>query len=203
MTINPACGAASSGETRTPWLVGVFTDLVSPFRDDRIDEDAFIAMVERQIAAGVQGVVVASGGAGERPTLRDGEASRLIALAVKTAAGRAKVIADAASNATASARRLVDEARGLGVDAVLVAQPWYNRPSQEGVLRHFEAIAGAYVPPILVWDCPARTSLALSTATLQHLADLPGVAGIVDASGDMDAVSALVWRAVAERLADV
>jgi 4-hydroxy-tetrahydrodipicolinate synthase len=194
MTFNPGLSAhdrASRDEKRAPWLAGVFTDLVTPFRDDRIDEEAFVAMVERQIAAGAQGVVVASGAAGERPTLRDGEASRLIALAVKTTNGRAKVVADAGSNATAFARRLVDEARGFGADAVLVAPPWYNRPSQEGVLRHFESIAGVDAPPILVWDCPERTSLALSIPTLQHLADLPGVIGIVDASGDMSRVSEL------------
>ena len=194
MTFNSGLSAhrhTSRDEKRAPWLAGVFTDLVTPFRDDRIDEDAFIALVERQIAAGARGVVVASGVAGERPTLRDGEASRLIALAVKAAAERVKVIADAGSNATASARRLVTEARDLGADAVLLAAPWYNRPSQEGVQRHFESIAGVDAPPILVWDCPARTLLALSVPTLQRLADLPGVIGIVDATGDMSRVSAL------------
>jgi len=194
MTFDPAFGASERAEdarTRTPRLAGVFTDLVTPFQDDRLDEDAFVALLERQIAAGAQGVVVASGVAGERATLRDGEAARLIELAVKAASGRVTVVADAASNSTASTLALVQEARDLGADAALVAAPWYNRPSQDGVVRHYQAIAAAGALPVLVWDCPARTSLALSLSTVERLTELPGVVGMVDATGDMSRASAI------------
>jgi 4-hydroxy-tetrahydrodipicolinate synthase len=180
-----------SGEQTRPRLAGVFTDLVTPFRGDAVDEAAFVALIERQIAAGAQGVIVASGAAGERSTLRDGDVSRLIALAVQAAAGRAAVIADAGANATATAIARAREARDLGADAVLVAPPWYNRPSPEGVVSHYRAIALADTLRILVWDCPARTSLSLSLLTLERLAELPGMAGVVDATGEISRVSAL------------
>jgi 4-hydroxy-tetrahydrodipicolinate synthase len=193
MNFNPtsAVSPRAADERLRPRLAGVFTDLVTPFRDDRVDEEAFVALVERQIEAGAQGVVVASGAAGERPTLRDGEAARLIELAVKSARHRVTVVADAASNSTASTLALVREARDLGADAALVAPPWYNRPSQEGVVRHYQAISATDTLPTLVWDCPTRTSLALSLSTVEKLADLPGVAGIVDATGDMSRASAI------------
>jgi 4-hydroxy-tetrahydrodipicolinate synthase len=178
-------------ETDVPKLAGVLTDLVTPFRDGHIDEDAFVGLIERQIGAGVRGVVVASGYAGERPTLRDGEARRLIELAVETVGRRVAVVADASSNSTASALPGVRQARDLGADAVLVAPPWYNRPSQEGVVRHYQEIAAVDALPILIWDCPARTLLPLTLPTMERLAGMAAIAGVVDATGDMARASAL------------
>jgi 4-hydroxy-tetrahydrodipicolinate synthase len=172
-------------------LTGVFTDLITPFREDRIDEPAFIALVERQIAAGVRGLVVASGAAGEAPTLCPEEASRLIDLCVKTAAGRAVVVAGAASNSTTATIALVRQAQDLGADGALVVAPWYCRPSQEGAFRHYEAIVEAVGFPMLIGDCPSRTSLTFSVATLERMATLPSLVGIVDATGDAARISML------------
>lgn len=171
-------------------LSGVLTALVTPFRDGGLDEPAFATLVERQISAGAHGLVVASGVAGEAVTLRGDDARRLIALCVKLADGQVPVIAGGSSNSTAAAVTLVRQAKDLGADAALVTTPWYNRPSQEGVVRHYQAIADSVSFPILVDSSPSRTMTDLPIATLHRLAALPTLVGIVDASADMTRVTA-------------
>ena len=166
--------------------------LVTPFRDGAVDEKAFVALVERQIAGGVHGVVPV-GTTGETATLSHEEHRRVVELAVKTAAGRVPVIAGAGSNSTKEAIELVAHAKQVGADAALVVTPYYNRPGQEGLYAHYAAINEAVQLPVLVYNVPTRTSVDISNETLARLAKLPNIVGIKDATGDMT-------RATAQRL---
>ena len=167
-----------------PLFKGVFTALITPFRDGQLDEDAFVALVERQVAAGVHGLVPV-GTTGETATLSHDEHRRVVELCVQTARGRVPVIAGAGSNATHEAIELVGHAKAVGADAALVVTPYYNRPSQEGLYRHYAAINDAVQLPVLVYNVPARTSVDIHNATLARLAKLPNIVGIKDATGDM------------------
>jgi 4-hydroxy-tetrahydrodipicolinate synthase len=173
--------------TKIPFK-GVFTALATPFREGALDEAALTALVERQIAAGVHGLVPV-GTTGESATLSGAEHRRVVRLTVEVAAGRAPVIAGAGSYSTAEAIALADHAREAGADAALVVTPYYNRPSQEGLFRHFEAIARAVDLPILVYNVPSRTSVDIANDTLARLARLPNIVGIKDATGDMGRAS--------------
>jgi 4-hydroxy-tetrahydrodipicolinate synthase len=167
-----------------PTFRGVFTALVTPFRDGVLDEDAFGRLIERQIEAGVHGLVPV-GTTGETATLSHEEHRRVIEICMAVAARRVPVIAGAGSNATAEAVELVRHARQLGADAALVVTPYYNRPSQEGLYRHYAAICDAVDLPIVVYNVPSRTSVDISDATLARLSSLPNIVGVKDATGDM------------------
>jgi 4-hydroxy-tetrahydrodipicolinate synthase len=167
---------------------GAITALVTPFRDGAFDEEAFIRLVERQIAAGIHGVVPV-GTTGETSTLSHDEHKRVVELCVKTVAGRARVIAGAGANATAEAIDLVRHAKTVGADAALVVTPYYNRPSQEGLYRHYEAINDAVQLPVITYNVPSRTGVDLSNETLARLAKLPNIVGVKDATGIMDRIS--------------
>ncbi len=167
-----------------PLFRGVFPALVTPFRDDEVDEDAFVRLVERQIEAGVHGLVPV-GTTGETATLSHDEHRRVVELTVQTAAGRVPVIAGAGSNSTAEAIELVRHAKQIGADAALVVTPYYNRPSQEGLYAHYAAINEAVQLPVLVYNVPARTSVDISDATLARLSRLPNIVGVKDATGDL------------------
>lgn len=158
--------------------------LVTPFRDGAVDEHALVALVERQIAGGVHGLVPV-GTTGETATLSHDEHRRVVELTVKTAAGRVPVIAGAGSNATDEAIELVKHAKAVGADAALVVTPYYNRPSQEGLYAHYAAINEAVQLPVLVYNVPSRTAIDISNETLGRLSKLPNVVGIKDATGDM------------------
>jgi len=171
-----------------PRFRGVFTALVTPFRRGLLDEEAFVALVERQIAGGVHGLVPV-GTTGETSTLSHAEHRRVVELCVKTAAGRVPVIAGAGSNATAEAIELARHAKDIGADAALVVTPYYNRPSQEGLYQHYAAIAEAVDLPLLVYNVPSRTSIDISNDTLKRLSALPNIAGVKDATGDLPRAS--------------
>jgi 4-hydroxy-tetrahydrodipicolinate synthase len=171
-----------------PLFKGVFPALVTPFRDGQVDEDAFVRLVERQIAGGVHGLVPV-GTTGETSTLSHDEHRRVVELCVKTTAGRVPVIAGAGSNATAEAIELARHAKTVGADAALVVTPYYNRPSQEGLYAHYAAINEAVQLPVLVYNVPSRTSVDISNETLARLSKLPNIVGIKDATGDMTRVS--------------
>ena len=158
--------------------------LVTPFRDGAVDEDAFVSLVERQIAGGVHGLVPV-GTTGETATLSHDEHRRVVELCVATSRGRLPVIAGAGSNSTEEAIELVRHAKTIGADAALVVTPYYNRPSQEGLYAHYAAINEAVQLPILVYNVPARTSVDISDATLARLSQLPNIVGVKDATGDM------------------
>src|SRR5215207_7478119 len=148
-----------------PLFRGAIPALVTPFRDGALDESAFRALVERQIAAGVHGLVPV-GTTGETSTLSHDEHRRVVELCVKTAAGRVPVVAGAGSNATAEAIELARHAKAVGADAALIVTPYYNRPSQEGLYAHYAAINEAVQIPVIVYNVPARTSVDISNATL-------------------------------------
>ena len=153
-----------------PPLKGVFTALVTPFRDGAVDEAAFVRLVERQIAGRR-----ARAGA-RRHHRRNGDpqprrAPRVVELCVKTAAGRVPVIAGAGSNSTAEAIELARHAKAVGADAALMVTAYYNRPSQEGLYRHYAAVDDAVDLPVLVYNVPARTSVDISNETLARLAE--------------------------------
>jgi 4-hydroxy-tetrahydrodipicolinate synthase len=171
-----------------PSFRGVFTALVTPFRRGAFDDEAFVALVERQIAGGVHGLVPV-GTTGETSTLSHDEHRRVVELCVKTAAGRVPVIAGAGSNATAEAIELARHAKDVGATATLVVTPYYNRPSQEGLYRHYAAIAEAVDIPMLVYNVPSRTSIDIANETLARLAKLPNVIGVKDATGDLPRAS--------------
>ena len=167
-----------------PLFRGVLPALVTPFRDGEVDEDAFVRLVERQIAGGVHGLVPV-GTTGESATLSHDEHRRVVELCIKTAAGRAPVVAGAGSNSTAEAIELVRHAKTVGADAALVVTPYYNRPSQEGLYAHYAAINEAVQLPVLIYNVPSRTSVDISNDTLARLAKLPNMVGIKDATGDL------------------
>ena len=171
-----------------PLFRGVLPALVTPFRNGQVDEDAFAALVERQIAGGVHGLVPV-GTTGEASTLSHEEHRRVVELCVATAKGRVPVVAGASSNSTSEAIELVRHAKTIGADAALVVTPYYNRPSQEGLYAHYKAINDAVQLPVLVYNIPARTSVDISNATLARLAKLPNIVGIKDATNDLGRAS--------------
>jgi len=171
-----------------PLFKGVLPALVTPFRDGAVDEDAFVRLVERQIAGGVHGLVPV-GTTGESATLSHDEHRRVVELCVKTAGGRVPVVAGAGSNSTTEAVELVRHAKAVGADAALVVTPYYNRPSQEGLYAHFAAVAEAVQLPVLVYNVPSRTSVDISNETLARLAKLPNIVGVKDATGDLGRAS--------------
>ena len=167
-----------------PLFKGVITALITPLRDGKVDEAAFRALLERQIAAGVHGVVP-MGTTGESASLHLEEHKRVVELCVEVVAGRIPVIAGAGSSATDKAIELVRFAKTVGADGALVVTPYYNRPSQAGLAAHFEAIAGAVQLPVLLYNVPGRTGVDLANETVARLAAHPNIVGIKDATGDL------------------
>ena len=165
-------------------LRGSMVALVTPFKDGRIDEAAFVALCERQIRCG-SSALVPCGTTGEASMLTQAEQTRLIELAVRAADSRVPVIAGAGSNCTATTIELVREAEKAGADAALCIVPYYNRPTQEGLFRHFAAVQDAAGIPILLYDVPSRTGIALALETIVRLSQLPNVIGIKAAAGDL------------------
>jgi 4-hydroxy-tetrahydrodipicolinate synthase len=171
-----------------PLFKGVITALITPLRDGTVDEAAFSALLERQIAAGVHGVVP-MGTTGESATLTVDEHKRVVDLCVEKAGGRLRVIAGAGSPSTNKAIELVRHAKTVGADGALVVTPYYNRPSQAGMKAHFEAVADAVQLPVLLYNVPGRTGVDLSDDVTVALARHPNVVGIKDATGDMGRIS--------------
>jgi 4-hydroxy-tetrahydrodipicolinate synthase len=172
-------------------FAGTYTALVTPFRDDRLDEPAFERLIEQQIAAGIDGIVPV-GTTGESPTLDHLEHARVIELAVKSAKGRCKVIAGTGSNATFEAVSLTQDAERLGADAALLVAPYYNKPSQEGLFQHYRAIANASKLPLILYSIPGRCGIEIGLETVARLAkECPTVVAIKEAGGTVERVSAL------------
>ena len=170
--------------TTHEWLRGCATALVTPFKaGGAVDEKCMKALVERQIAGGVR-LLVPCGTTGERATMDDAEGRRVIELTLQVAKGRAKVIAGAGSNNTAHAIHQAKEARALGADGVLIVAPYYNKPTQDGMLAHFRAVADAVAPlPVVLYNVPGRTSSTIEAATTLKLArEVPNIVAIKEAS---------------------
>lgn len=164
------------------------TALVTPFRNGRLDEDAFRALIDWQIESGIHGLVPV-GTTGESPTLTHDEHRRAVEICVAEARGRVPVIAGAGSNNTVEAVDLARHAEQSGADGVLVVTPYYNKPSQEGLFRHFKAINDAVGLPIIIYNIPPRSVVDMSVETMKRLYELPNIAGVKDATGNVARVS--------------
>jgi 4-hydroxy-tetrahydrodipicolinate synthase len=178
---------------------GAIPALVTPMRGGLVDEDAYARLIERQVAEGVHGLVPA-GTTGESATLTDSEHRRVVEIAVETARGRVPVIGGAGSSSTARSIELARAVKAAGADALLVAAPPYNRPSQEGLYRHFAAIAEAVDLPLILYNVPSRTGCDIANDTVVRLSKLAHVAGIKDATGDLGRLS-LMCRELPEGFA--
>lgn len=171
---------------------GLYTAIITPFRNGEVDYEAFRALIEAQIAAGVDGIVPV-GTTGESPTLSHKEHMDVIATAIRTAAGRIQVIAGTGSNSTAEAIAMTQEAERLGADGTLQVCPYYNKPSQEGVYRHFKAVADSCALPVLLYSIPGRSGIEIAVDTVARLAaDCPNVVAIKEAGGSVERVNQLV-----------
>lgn len=162
--------------------------LVTPFKDGAFDEPAFRALVDWQIGEGSH-ALVPCGTTGESPTLTHDEHMHVVEVCIREARGRVPVIAGAGSNNTAEAIALARHAEKAGADAVLVVTPYYNRPSQEGLYRHFRAINDAIGLPIIIYNIPPRSMVDMSVETMQRLYELDHIAGVKDATGNLARVS--------------
>src|SRR6184192_228640 len=163
-------------------FVGAMTALVTPMRDGQVDEAALEALVDWQIAEGIDAVIPV-GTTGESATLTPKEHVRVIARVVQAARKRVPVIAGAGANATAEAIELSKEAHEAGADALLQVTPYYNRPTQEGLYLHFRAIAEATPLPLILYNVPARTGCDLLPETIARLCELPSVVAVKEAHG--------------------
>jgi 4-hydroxy-tetrahydrodipicolinate synthase len=170
---------------------GVFTALVTPFRDGAVDEKALRALVERQIRAGIDGLVPC-GSTGESATLSHDEHDRVIEIVVDAASGRVPVVAGTGSNNTEEAIRLTRHAKQAGVAGALLISPYYNKPTQAGIVAHFEAIALATELPLIVYNIPGRTASNILPGTLAQLAQLEYVVGVKESSGNLDQIAHVV-----------
>ena len=167
---------------------GSFTALVTPFRNGSLDEQAFRGLIDWQIAEGTDGLVPA-GTTGESPTLSHEEHRQVVEWCVEQAKGRVPVIAGAGSNSTTEAVDLARHAEECGASAVLVVTPYYNKPTQEGLYRHFKAINDAIGVPILIYNIPARSVIDMSVDTMTRLFELENIAGVKDATANVVRVS--------------
>ena len=168
---------------------GSITALITPMTADRaIDEAALQAFVDWQVGSGVDGLVPC-GTTGESATLEAGEQERVIALCVEAAAGRVPVIAGAGANSTAVAIDHARRAEKAGADGLLVVSPYYNKPTQEGLYRHFAAVHDATDLPLVVYNIPGRAAVDIDIDTLVRLARLPNIVGIKDATGIIARIS--------------
>ncbi|MCP8938393.1 4-hydroxy-tetrahydrodipicolinate synthase [Alsobacter sp. SYSU M60028] len=165
-------------------LGGSITALVTPFRNGKVDEDAFRAHVDWQIENGTSGLVPV-GTTGETPTLSHDEHRKVVEWCVQQARGRVPVVAGAGSNNTAEAIDLAVHAENAGADAVLIVTPYYNKPGQEGLYQHFKAVNDAIGIPIIIYNIPGRSVIDMSVETMARLYELPNIAGVKDATGNV------------------
>ena len=167
---------------------GSFTALVTPFKGDAVDQQAFRDLVEWQIAEGTNGLVPV-GTTGESPTLSHDEHKQVVEWCIDQSKGRVPVIAGAGSNSTREAIDLARHAEEAGADAVLVVTPYYNKPTQEGLYQHFKAINDAIGIPIIIYNIPARSVIDMSVDTMKRLYELKNIAGVKDATANVVRVS--------------
>jgi 4-hydroxy-tetrahydrodipicolinate synthase len=163
---------------------GSFVALITPFQDGSVDEKAFQSFVDWQLKQGTDGLIPC-GTTGESPTLTHDEHKRVTELCIEVAAGRAPVMAGAGSNSTAEAIELAQHAERAGADSVLVVVPYYNKPTQAGLYAHYKAINDAVGIPIFIYNIPGRSVVDMSVDTFKRLFELPNIAGVKDATGDV------------------
>jgi 4-hydroxy-tetrahydrodipicolinate synthase len=172
-------------------FTGTYTAIITPFKNGHVDEPAFRKLIEFQIDHGVNGIVP-TGTTGEAATLDFDEHLRVIEIAVQEARGRCKIIAGTGSNSTQEAVELTQKAEQLGVDAVLLASPYYNKPTQEGVYRHYKKIAESTSTQLMLYNVPSRTGGEIGVETCGRLArDFENIVSIKEAGGSAERVSSL------------
>ena len=166
-------------------IKGSLVAIVSPMHDDgSLDFDAYRRLIDWHVAEGTS-AIVAVGTTGESPTVTPNEHGELIKVAVEAAAGRIPVIAGTGGNSTAEAIELTRHAKHVGADATLQVVPYYNKPTQEGLYQHFRKIAETVDLPVILYNVPSRTVADMSTETTVRLAQVPGIVGLKDATGDL------------------
>ncbi len=165
-------------------LEGIYTALVTPFRDYAVDEEAFGKLIDFQLAHGVDGVVPC-GTTGESATLSYEEHERVVELAVSRVRGAVPVIAGTGSNSTTETIELTAAARKIGADGCLLTTPYYNKPTQEGLYRHYKKVAEEVDIPLVLYNIPGRTGINMSPETVARLAQIPNIVGIKEASGSL------------------
>ena len=161
--------------------------LITPFKNDKLDEDAYIRLIHFQIKNGTNGLVPA-GTTGECPTLSHNEHQKVIELCIKESKGKNIVIAGTGSNSTKEAISLTTHAEKVGADAALIVTPYYNKPTQEGLFQHYRAINDKCGIPILIYNIPGRSVIDMSVDTMARLFELKNIVGVKDATGDLDRV---------------
>jgi len=171
---------------------GSFVAMVTPFRNGKVDEAKLRELVEFHIAHGTDGLIPC-GTTGESPGLTHDEHRRIVEVVIEAARGRIRVVAGTGSNSTAEAIELTKHAEQAGAAGALVVNPYYNRPTQEGLYRHFRAVAESVAIPILVYNIQSRTAVNVETDTLARLVrDVASVAGVKEASGSLDQMSQVI-----------
>ncbi|EKJ86859.1 dihydrodipicolinate synthase [Leptospira meyeri serovar Hardjo str. Went 5] len=170
---------------------GVYTAVITPFRQGKIDYDSYFKILENQIRSGVAGVVPC-GTTGESPTLSYEEHKELIQKTVKVVAGKIQVIAGTGSNSTKEAIELTESACADGVDGILTVNPYYNKPTQEGMFRHFTEIANVSSKPVMLYNIPGRTNVNLLPETVARLSTHPKIAAIKEATGDLGQMAKVI-----------
>lgn len=163
---------------------GSIPALITPMKDGAVDEAAFRRLVRWQIEQGSNGLVPC-GTTGESPTLSHAEHMRVIDITLEESDGRVPVIAGAGSNSTAEAIALTKHAKGMGADAVLSVTGYYNKPTQEGIYRHYASIADAVDIPIILYNIPARAIVGIEVETMARLATIPNIIGVKDATANL------------------
>ena len=166
---------------------GSIVALITPFRNDKLDEDCYISLIHHHLKNGTSGLVPA-GTTGESPTLTHQEHEKVIKLCVQESKGKIPVIAGTGSNSTAEAISLTKYAEKVGADAALVVTPYYNKPTQEGLYQHFKAINDNCSIPIIIYNIPPRSVVDMSVETMARLFELKNIVGVKDATGDLDRV---------------
>ena len=177
--------------TRGEMFAGLTVALVTPFRDGAVDYDGLRELVDWHVEQGTD-CVSPVGTTGESPTLSHDEHERVIATVVEHAGGRIRVMAGTGSNSTAEALRLTKFAAKVGADAVLVVAPYYNKPTQEGLYRHYRQLAESVEIPIIVYNIPGRTGRNIEPQTFVRLAELDNIVGVKEASGSLDQASEII-----------
>jgi 4-hydroxy-tetrahydrodipicolinate synthase len=165
-------------------LKGAITAIVTPFKNGPLDEEAYRALIERQITQGIHGIVPC-GTTGESPTLSHAEHKRVVEICIDQVKKRVPVIAGTGSNNTTESLDLTKHAEAAGADYALMITPYYNKPTQEGLYQHYKTVAGATKIPIVVYNVPGRTSVNLLPETMARLAQIPNIVGLKDATGDL------------------
>src|ERR1700693_1868286 len=175
-----------------PMFQGSIVALVTPFRGGKVDEPTLKKLVEMHVPRGTDGIVPC-GTTGESPTLSHDEHKRVVEIVIEAARGRLSVIAGTGSNATAEAIDLTAHAKKAGATGALVVNPYYNRPTQEGLYRHFRAVAEAVDIPILLYNIAGRTAVNVETDTLVRIVkDCPNIVGVKEASGSLDQMTQVI-----------